>query len=120
MSVYAGRSGVSGYVSNAAMSPGLARALAVAGTLVVAWGMLLLLTLGPTLVGIAAWVFFAVCGVAIIRGESRAVGMSWLATAMMATAAAAERLSPVLVFVLCGFFVLAMFLSDRRGDLQRQ
>jgi hypothetical protein len=97
----------------------MAIALEIAGVLVVAWGMLLVLTLGLTVTGIGASVVFASYGVAVIQADRRAVPLGWMVTILMAVAAFADGLAPVLVLVWCGFFVLSMFLSDSRDRLRR-
>ena len=100
------------------VAPGLARALEIAGVLVVAWGMLLLLTLGLTPTGIASTVFFFGYGVAIIDANRRAVWFGWNATAWMGVAAFLEGFEPALVLVWSWFFALAMFLTDSRDRLR--
>ena len=93
-------------------------ALEVAGVLVVAWGMLLVLTLGLTVTGIGSSVVFAAYGVAVIQADRRAVPLGWMVTILMAIATLVDGLPPVLVLVWCGFFVLSMFLSDSRHQLR--
>ncbi len=98
---------------------GMATTLAVAGVLVVAWGMLLILTLGLTVTGIGSSLVFAAYGVAVIQADRRAVPLGWMVTILMAVAAFADGLAPLMVLVWCGFFVLSMFLSDTRDRLRR-
>lgn len=97
---------------------GLSTVLEIAGILVVAWGMLLVLTLGPTVTGIGSSLVFAAYGVAVIQADRRAVPLGWMVTILMAVATVADGLAPVLVFAWCGFFVLSMFLSDSRHRLR--
>jgi hypothetical protein len=96
----------------------LDRALNVAGTLVIAWGILLILTLGLTAGGIASGLVLAPYGVAIIEGNQRAVPLGWLVALLTGVAALVDGLPPVLVLVWSGFFALAMFLSDHRDYLR--
>ncbi len=92
--------------------------LGIAGVLVVAWGMLLVLTLGLTVTGIGSSIVFAAYGVAVIQADRRAVPLGWMVTILMTVAALADGLPPVLVLAWCGFFVLSMFLSDSRHLLR--
>lgn len=103
----------------AGVTGGLAMALEVAGIFVVAWGMLLVLTLGLTVTGIGSSVVFAAYGVAVIQADRRAVPLGWMVTILMAIATLVDGLPPVLVLVWSGFFVLSMFLSDSRHRLCR-
>ena len=93
-------------------------ALEVAGILVVAWGILLILTLGLTVTGIGSSVVFAVYGVAVIQADRRAVPLGWMVTILMAVATCVDGLAPVMVLVWCGFFALSLFLSDSRHRLR--
>ena len=104
----------------AEVTGGLATALEVAGVLVVAWGLLLVLTLGLTVTGIGSSVVFAAYGVAVIQADRRAVALGWMVTILMAVATLVDGLPPVLVLVWSGFFVLSMFLSDSRDRLRRR
>ncbi len=103
---------------NGELAGGIATVLAVAGVLVVAWGMLLVLTLGLTATGIGSSIVFAAYGVAIIQADRRAVVLGWLVTILMTVATIADGLAPVMVLVWCGFFVLSIFLSDTRDRLR--
>ena len=99
------------------MTMRLMTTLAVAGVLVVAWGMLWLLTLGLTAAGVAGGIVFAAYGVALIRADRHALIFGWTATALMAAAVAVEGFDPVLVLVDSWLFVLSMFLTDTRDRL---
>lgn len=103
---------------DAEVTGGLTIALEVAGVLVVAWGMLLVLTLGLTVTGIGSSMVFAAYGVAVIQADRRAVPLGWMVTMLMAVAALLDGLPPVLVLVWSGFFVLSMFLTDTRDRLR--
>lgn len=104
--------------SNVGVTRGFATLLEIAGVLVVAWGMLLLLTFGLTVIGVGAWLLFAAYGVAVIHADRRAVILGWMVTGLMGIATIAEGLTPVLMLVWCGFFVLSTFLSDTRDQLR--
>jgi hypothetical protein len=105
-------------VANSGLRPTLHRALNVAGILVIAWGILLVLTLGLTPGGIASGLVLAPYGVAIIEGNQRAVPLGWLVALLTGVAALVDGLPRVLVLVWSGFFALAMFLSDHRDYLR--
>ena len=100
------------------LSSGLVATLEIAGVLVVGWGMLLFLTLGLTVTGVASTVFFSAYGVAIIRATRRAVALGWSATVFMAVAVLVGGFEPILALVWSWFFVLSMFLTDSRDRLK--
>jgi hypothetical protein len=92
--------------------------LKVAGVLVVAWGMLLMLTLGLTVAGVGAAAICVPYGVAIIHAEQRAVTLGWTTTIFMGIMAVLVGSPPVLVVVWTGFFMLSMILIDYRERLR--
>jgi hypothetical protein len=94
------------------------RALNVAGVLVVAWGILLILTLGLTPVGILSAIGLGLYGVAIIQGNQSAVLFGWAVALLTGVAAVVDGLPPVLVLVWSWFLVLAIFLYDHRESLR--
>jgi hypothetical protein len=90
----------------------------VAGVLVLAWGILLVLTLGLSVGGVGAALLCAPYGVAIIHAEQRAVILGWTSTVFMGVMAVLDGMPPVLVLVWTGFFLLSMVLIDQRDRLR--
>ena len=91
--------------------------LRIAGVCVLAWAMLLTLTLGASVEGVGASLLFGSYSALLLRAHRRAVVLSWLATLLMAAVAIAEGLGPVLVLVATALFVLSMFVTDVRDHL---
>lgn len=97
---------------------GLNAALGIAGVLVIAWGMLLLITLGLTANGIGSAVLLAAYGVAVIEADRRAVALGWTVTILMGAEVVATGLGRVPILVWSEFFVLSVFLTDVRDELR--
>ena len=99
------------------VAPAFALTLGIAGVLVIAWGMLLLLTLGLTLEGIGSAGLLAMYGVAVIQADRRAVTLGWTATLVMGLMTIVDPSGPLMVIVWSAFCVLAIFLNDNQHNL---
>ena len=100
------------------MADGAARSvLRIAGVCVLAWGILLVLTLGVTIEGLGSSIVFAGYSALLITGDRRAVALGWLATTLTIIATVSSGLLPVRVVVSSALFGLSMFVTDIRDRL---
>lgn len=91
--------------------------LEIAGVFVLAWGILLMLTLGLSLEGLGASMLFGAYSGLLMTADRRAVALGWAATALMIAVSISGGMGPVLVLVSAALFVLSMFITDNRDWL---